>query len=71
MFPYEIVNIEDRKQLVQAIYRFRSGRFSAEYRTAIKGRTGRVKFFYFYVIAWLGLSKLLTHSFVVLCRKSH
>ena len=71
MFPYEIVNIEDRKQLVQAIYRFRSGRFSAEYRTAIKGRTGRVKFFYFYLIAWLGLCKLLTHSFVVLCRKSH
>jgi len=70
MFPYDILPIEDGRGMMRALKKFPSGPRSSEYLAAVKGRTGYVKFAYFYVIAKLKCLRLLSHSFVVLCRRS-
>jgi SAM-dependent methyltransferase len=70
MFPYDIVPIEDGRGMIRALKNFPSGRLSSEYLAEVRGRTGRAKFAYFYLIATLRCLRLLSHSFVVLCRQS-
>ncbi len=70
MFPYDILPIEDGRRMIRALKKFPSGPISPEYIGEVKGRTGYVKFAYFYLIAKLRCLRLLSHSFVVLCARS-
>ena len=68
-YPYELVSIEDRREVIAMLEKFPEGIMTPEYIVQVRGRYGYFKWKYLHLVTRLGLLKLLCHSFIVLCGK--